>query len=1115
MDTAEALMRRLRALDIRLRAEQGQLRVSAPRGALTSELETALRAHKAQLLSLVLAGERVPNAQALARIDRQQPLRLSYFQERLWMLGQMRSGDTTYNFASVSAVAHDVDINRLLRAIRQVVSANEILRARFVLDGQTPVVHVAAAADTAVLMRDLQHLSDAGRTSELDNVAVAAAHEPFDLAKEAPVRFTVLQTGAQSCALLISVHHIAMDAWSMGVLRTMIADAYMGGDPNHGDANHGTADHGTASRDAGTADTRLQYADYAAWQRAQAADSRSVAYWKQQLARLPQYSTFAVDFPRRDDTPPRGETIDFMWSRELSDRVRAVARELDATVYMMLIAAMAGTLSRATGQVDIALGSPVGTRDDAALETMLGPIVNLMVLRVQLEEESTFAELVSRARDAVLDAHSHKDVPFERLVQELNPDRAPGSSPLFQVAVVLHSVPDAAAVAIVSGGAIFDVTLFVTERDGLLDCGIEYRTDLFDVATIRRIISWITNLMTAAVADPHMRVSALPLMSATEMSETLAHVSAAPVPINRADIVAQFADAAVLHADRTAVTAADAVLSYRELYRRASAVAAALHRAGVRRGEFVALATDRTSAMVSGALGILMAGAAYVPIDSAYPADRIAFMLHDSDVRHVVATSAAIDALSTVTLPASVIRIDALLANAFEPCDAYEPPAEAPAYLIYTSGSTGRPKGVAVPHSALTNFLGAMHHTLAITPDDRVLCTTPPSFDISVLEMLLPLMHGASTVIAQREDATDGERLGALIDAQGITLAQSTPAGWRLLMNAGWTGSPRVTAIVGGETVSPVLADWLSARVKRLWNGYGPTETTVYSTMGLLTPGAPVTIGRPVANTRVYLLDSAHQPVPLGVPGEICIGGDGVALGYHGRKELTAEKFIAEPMPDGGRMYCTGDIGLWHASGELVHLGRIDGQVKLRGHRIETGELERALEQHAAVQTAIVGVRSLSVDDTRLVSWVQLRDGADSTPSELRAHLRRLVPAFMIPSMVVIVDKFPLTPSGKINRAALPEPFGEAAATVTTYKAPGTPTERVIAEVWAALLGVPKIGVHDAFFELGGHSLLAMSAAREISSRLGRTVEPRLLFFRTLGQLAEACDLQTHGSIGI
>jgi amino acid adenylation domain-containing protein len=1048
-----------------------------------------------QVLGVAPPAETTPRA--LQPVPRGQPLALSFLQERLWLLAQIQPGQTAYNLATISEEVSGVDVEMLAAAVRRVVERHEILRARFALLDNAPCVTFADADSTPIGVRDLRGMPVAEQQRVIRDAAPQAARTPFDLSSDAPVRFTILQTADTSAALMMAAHHIAMDSWSMGVLSREIQAEYQAL---------------TSSSAAPRAPLELQYADFAAWQRAAMsapAARERLRHWTKELHGLPQLSAFATDRPRVGGTSGTGANYDFHWPKSLYADVTSLARELDATLYMVLLAAMAVVLSRNTGQTDVAVGSPIGTRELSELEGMLGPILNPLVMRFDLGGDPTFATLVRRARTAVLDGHANQDVPFELLVQTLNPDRSLGHPPLFQVAVVLHNTPDAAATQIHGGGAIYDVTLFAVERYGEMTGSIEYRSDLYDEATIARIEAEIQTLLAGVVRNRHLPASQIPLLSEAAVAQLVETLTPPPVTVDRRSVVSQFARVALASPTATAVVASDGTLTYADLDRRSTLVARALQAAGAGGGSFVALATDRSSAMVVGALGILKAGAAYVPIDVSYPAERVAFMLRDCGARHVVATRAAVSGMRDIELPNAVVLVEDVVtaddgtsgphvADVSQPDDI--------AYLMYTSGSTGTPKGVLVPHAALSNFLGAMRERPGVAAGDGVLSLTSMSFDISVLEVFVPLVIGARTIVATRDEATDGARLAALIRRSGATVVQSTPSGWRLLMTAQWEGDPAVMAIAGGETMPADLARWLLARVRQVWNGYGPTETTVYSSMAQLTEGGPITIGTPVANTRIYVLDAAGNVAPIGVPGEICIGGEGVTRGYHGRADLTGERFVPDPFVAGRTVYRTGDYGRWRADGRLEHLGRIDGQVKLRGYRIETGEIEAALSTHEMVQAAVVGVRNASGDDPRLIAWVQLCEDGDCTGSELRRHLRRTLPEFMIPAMIVMVDQFPLTPNAKIDRKALPDPFATQIETPREFTAPATPSERLIAEIWIRLLGIQRVGTADSFFELGGHSLLAMRAASEISLRTGRNIEPRLLFFRTLGQLAEACD---------
>ncbi|MDZ7630670.1 MAG: amino acid adenylation domain-containing protein [Gemmatimonadaceae bacterium] len=1091
--TTTQLLEQLRALDVRLRLEDGRLRVNAPKGSLTPALEAALVEHKAALVDL-LQGQSADRT-ALVPVDRAGPLRLSYMQERLWMLAQIQPADTAYNLAVCTAVIADADLDTIRQAIRRVVDRHEILRSRFVSDGAQPGVQIVESALTPVVVRDLRVLAPEARFDAVREAVDGATHEPFDLGAEAPVRFIILQTDDSAAAVLISAHHIAVDAWSLGVLHQELLREVAA----------------VRAHEPPRPAQAVQYVDFAHWQRARttgAGAADRMRYWTERLKSLPQLSSFPSDFPRPTETIGGGGVHLFQWPPSFYDGVRAMARELDATVYMVMLAAMASLLSRHSGQTDLAIGSPIGSRDQKELEHVIGPILNPLVLRFGFAEDPSFADVVRAARDSVLDGHAYQDVPFEALVQALNPHRSLGHSPLFQVAVVLHNVPEAGRLPIFGGGSIYDLTFFAHEHNGVLNGSFEYRTDLYEAGTIERLAEQLQVFLSGALRDPKRRVSTIPLLSDAESEALRARVNPVPVPVEPATVVEQFARNVRAMPLHTAVVASDGELTIGELDRRSSAVAAALIAAGAGRGVFVALATDRSSAMLVGMLGILKAGAAYVPIDVTYPRDRVAFMLEDCEAQHLVTTDDALRALSGIALPATVVRADVVPDDPTAAMPAMTAAAgpDDIAYMIYTSGSTGRPKGVRIPHRALTNFVAAMRVQPGLTSDDTVLLITSLSFDMSVLELFLPLVVGARMVIEPRETAADGARLASRIRSAGITLMQATPSGWRMLMHTGWEGEPNLTAVTGGETLPRDLADWLCPRVGRLVNAYGPTETTCWSSLAPVVTGGPITVGTPVLNTQIHVLDGGGNLAPVGAVGEICIGGQGVADGYHRRPELTAERFVPDPFAPGHRMYRTGDLGRWRTDGRLDHLGRADGQVKVRGHRIETGEIEAALVSHSEVKSAVVGVRSTSADDTRLIAWVQLVKDGDCTVSELRRHVRQVLPEFMIPAMITFVDAFPMTPSGKVDRQALPDPFASVAVAPREYVAPSTPTELMIAEVWTRLLGIARVGVTDSFFELGGHSLLAMRAASEISSRTGHEIGPRLLFFRTLGQLAATCD---------
>ena len=784
-----------------------------------------------------------------------------------------------------------------------------------------------------------------------------------------------------------------------------------------------------------------------------------------------------------------------------------MARTEGATVYMAMIAACSAVLNAHTGQHDIVLGSPMGTRERAEFETMIGPFVNLLVLRLGLAEDPTFAELLRSARDAVLDAHAHREVPFELLIERLKPARTFNHPPLFQVAVVLHNATAEPTEPIHSGGAMHDLTWFANDTGGQIESSIEYRSDLYSREAITRIAGHLETVFAAAVADRHVRVGDISLLSAAERRCVTETFNATAIEIERATIPVQIERQAARSPDACALRFAGAELSYAALNRRANQLARHLGSLGIGPGALVGICLERSLDLVVALLGIQKSGAAYVPLDPAFPPERLAFMLADSGVALVVtsATTAA-----SLDVPEGVRLFDlAAAAATLDALDATDLPAAAAAhdlaYIIYTSGSLGQPKGVKISHGALANVLGSMRREPGLSASDVLAAVTTVSFDIAGLELYLPLLVGARIELIARDTVTDGAALAAQLDACGATVLQATPVTLRQLVDAGWQGRSELRVWCGGEALPPDLAAALHGRVAELWNLYGPTETTIWSTVGRVEPTAsPISIGRPIANTQIYVVGRNGEPVAIGMPGEIWIGGAGVAMGYHARPELTAERFVSDRFslePD-ARLYRTGDLGRWGADGRLYHLGRIDHQVKIRGFRIELGEIEAVLRSHPAVNQAVVVGRDAGTrpGDLRLVAYVVYRTGEDLTATEVRHYLRQRLPDVMVPSVVMALDSVPVTPNGKVDRNALPDPFRNAGRT-TTYEPPAPGPETQIAQIWKRILKVDRIGAEDNFFELGGHSLLTLAVAAAVQKETGWRMDPRSLFFQNLRQI--------------
>jgi amino acid adenylation domain-containing protein len=1077
------LWSKLTSLGIDLSAAAGQLRVRARPGVITPELQREITQSKEELLAVLAEG---PTPRGLARVPRNGDLPLSFFQERLWVLQRLDPESTAFNMVVMWHSARRTTVQERVARIRAVVSRHEVLRCAVDEEAEKPLARPLAPDDVVVDVVDIAGLAHSAQLERVTSDRLAATRRPFDLASEAPVRFTVFDAGGHAVTLM-SAHHIAIDAWSASLLRREI----------EADAEVFEAESASP----------FQYADYAAWQRRmhETADfNASLGWWAERLARVPQLSAVPADLA--PSAQAIGATLDFSWDSQLSDGIRALAQANGATLYMALVAAWAAVVGRHARQDDIVVGSPMGSRELSALETMVGPFVNLLVLRLDLSDDPTFIELLSRAKDAVLDAHEHRHTSFEKLVERLKPARSLNRPPILQTAVVLHSAAQDEDLEIHGGGAVHDMTWFVREIKDGIGGSLEYRSDIYTVETAARVVRHLELLLRSAVAGPALPVSRLALINAEERRGLIAAGQSQPVAVELTPFSRQFERQVAREPTRCAVVFADASLTYDELNRRANRVARQLLALGAGKGACIGVLLERGIELLVVLIAIQKCGAAYLPLDPRHPAERCAYMLQDSGCALLVVDAATADIgrqLSAV--PLFEITAETGIAAAPKDIDLpHAPDADDPVYLIYTSGSTGRPKGVAISHGNLCNFLGSMAKEPGLSPDDVLAAVTTISFDIAGLELYLPLLVGARIDLIDQETATDGELLKLRLKQSAATVMQATPTTWRQLVEAGWNGDTGFRALCGGETLPRDLADDLRSRVGVLWNMYGPTETTIWSSITKVEadPG-PICIGRPIDNTDIHILDRHGEPVPVGLPGEIFIGGKGVAIGYHARPELTAERFVADHLSGrpGARLYATGDLGKRSNDGRYIHLGRLDAQVKIRGMRIEPDEIEAALSALPEVQSGIVVARETAPGEGRLVAYVVYRPGQDLTVSEVRRCLRSTLPDHMVPSVVVMLDAVPLTPNGKIDRQALPDPFNSSGRSSDT-EPPSPGIEQQMAEIWNEYLQVESIGANDNFFELGGQSLLALRVAAAVERNMGRRMDPRSLFFQTLRQVS-------------
>ena len=1037
------------------------------------------------------------DALPLLPVARDGVLPLSFAQQRLWFLDQMEPENAAYLVAFGLRIEGPVDAEALERALAALVERHEPLRTGFRMRRGQPVQVIADGRgfrlDRAAIEGD----------AEARRIAADFARRPFELDRPPLFRALLLTLAAKESLLVLAVHHIAADGWSLGLIVGELLQLY------------------TAFRDGNAVDLpplAIQYADYAHWQRERLQGEfleRELVWWRTRLAPPLPVLELPADRPRPAIQTFSGDRFDFIVDPALAVSVNTLARRHNASLFMALLAGFNALLHRWSGQADLIVGTPVAGRVRRDLEPLVGLFVNTLALRADLAGDPSFLALLARVREATLGALTHQEVPFERLVQELQPGRDLARNPVFQVMFALQNLPAARAaaaglrvrpVAIENRTAKFDLSLTMMEAGDRLIGQFEYNADLFERGTIERLSAAFLRLLAAAVAEPGRPVGELPLLDDAERRRVIDDWNDTAVAIEE-PAMAHFAisETAARQPDAVAVAQEGLLLTYGELEARANRLAHHLRARGVVAGDLVGVLMERTPALLPALLGIWKAGAAYLPLDPAYPPARIAYMVADSGAR-ILLTNDRGKELPDAFDRVSFIPLDETFSSlAAEPATSPDIPPDPsrPAYVIYTSGSTGQPKGVVIPHRALVNFLSSVRRAPGLDAGDRLLAVTTLSFDISTLELFLPLRIGARIELSDRATAADGDALASLIDHAGITALQATPATWRLLIEAGWQGRPGFKALCGGEPMGRDLARALLDRGCELWNLYGPTETTVWSTVHRVTTAdlaAAIPIGRPIDNTRCYVVDGRGRPVPVGVPGELWIGGAGVATGYLGRPELTAERFLPDPFFPGGRVYRTGDLARWREDGTLDCLGRLDHQVKLRGFRIELGEIEAALVTHPAVEQAVVMVREDTPGDPRLVAWFVPPAGATPDLADMRRHLRERLPFYMIPAVWTPLTALPLTPNGKVDRRALPAP--ERARGGGASAAPQRPMERILAAVWQSVLGVEAVGLHDNFFDLGGDSLRTVQVVARMHEESGIRLNPREFMLQTLGQVA-------------
>lgn len=1035
---------------------------------------------------------------------------LSFAQNQMWVLDQIKPGNPAYNLSIAFRLLGQLDVGALEAGFNAVIQRHEVLRTSFEAHAGEPRQRIHSGLKLGIQMQDLQHLDPQNREAQLQTAASERSRERFDLARLPLIRVTLFKLGGREHVLLFNAHHIVADGVSIHLLLRELGEFYQAF---------------TRDEQPRVPSLPVQYADFSHWERRSVAHESAyadqIAFWQKRLAgRLPILE-LATDKNRPSVQSFEGSSVFLSIPRDLVEDLTTLGAQAGCTLFMTFLAAFQVLLHRYSGAEDIVIGTPLGTRTHGELEELIGDFLNMAALRCDLSGNPIFTELLRRSRNTTLDAFSNSGMPFGALMNHLQFERDASRNPIFQTMLEVSSMTtrrmgDLAVERFNFDPRIaqFDLSLHLWEQGDGYQGRFEYGTELFERETIERLAANFQRLLRSLVGGSGQRIGHLALLEEKERERIIGNGNATATPLPEEQLLPDVVQKQVERTpDRIAVRIGEQIVSYAELNHRANRIAQALRARRIGRNARVGLCLERSVDMVAALLGILKAGAAYVPLDPSFPSERLRFIANDAQIALLVCSTGSQTGFDLPRERCFLMDEDANLAGEEQHTERSAKEAalrpDAPAYVIYTSGSTGQPKGVSVPHRAVVNFLTSMAREPGLQERDVLLAVTTLSFDIAVLELFLPLTVGASIVLATHDEAMDGRALVRLLETHRATVMQATPLTWRLLLEAGWKPRPLFKALVGGEALPHDLAEGLLSRGVRLWNMYGPTETTVWSTCARITDTARrITIGKPIANTVVRILDSRRNLCPIGVPGELCIGGAGLSLGYWRRPELTAARFIPDPCSSDptAMLYCSGDRARWRPDGTIEHLGRLDFQVKLRGFRIEPGEIEANIARDPAVRDVVVVVREELPERKQLVAYVVAPNAPAGLADQLRKLLRSALPEYMVPAQFVVLPALPRTFNGKLDRAALPAPPA-AEQSPATSDLPRTPTEQMVLQVFREVLGRTNFGVLDSFFDLDGNSLMAARIMFQLSARTGRDLPLRLLFERqTVSGLAEALD---------
>ncbi|MCP3065857.1 amino acid adenylation domain-containing protein, partial [Myxococcus sp. K38C18041901] len=1024
----------------------------------------------------------------LAPVSRTGVIPLSFAQQRLWFLDQLQPGTASYNLPAALRLKGSLDVAALRQSLRALVQRHEVLRTHFVVRDSQPIQLIRPDAEVELPVVDLGGLDGQPREEEARRLMREEALRPFDLARGPLVRASLLRLDARQHLLLVTVHHIISDGWSTEIMVRELGAFYR-------QFSGGEA--------AQLASLPIQYADFSVWQRQWLDGARlrgELDWWREQLTGAPSALELPTDRPRPAAQTERGAVLPIELSGSLSNAVKALAQREGATPFMVLLAAWQLVLSRYSGQDDVSVGSPIANRNRAETEGLVGFFVNTLVLRSRIDTQRTFRELLGQVRLSTLAAYEHQDVPFEKLVEELQPQRDLSRSPLFQVTLTLQNTPSATLT--LPGITLtqlppdletskFDISLLLEEGSSGFAGVFNYNTDLFDAATIEGLSRHLSVLLTEAVSTPDTQLARLPLLTSAEKQQVLStwNETARAYP-RSASVHALFEQQVARSPDAVAVVSEDEAVTYSQLEERSNQLAHHLRALGVLPGSRVAVRLDRSADLIVSLLAVLKAGAAYVPLDKAWPSERLSFVLRESAAGVLISHSDVADDLPAFGAVLLIVDEEAsrISRRPTTPI-ASEVTGDDLAYVMFTSGSTGEPKGVCVPHRGVTRLVSSSF--IRFGASEVWLHAAPVAFDASTLEIWGALLHGSKLVLAPPHSLSL-EELGAVLVREKVSSLWLTAALFEQIVAhqpVALSGVRQVLA--GGDVLPPHRVREHLARLPEghvLVNGYGPTENTTFSATHSLRHGDSVSrsvpIGAPLSNSSAFVLDSALQPLPPGVPGELFVGGDGLAWGYLNRADLTAERFVPHPFSSspGARLYRTGDKARWLSDGSLEFLGRNDFQVKIRGFRIELGEVEAALRLFSGIQEAVVLAREDVPGDKRLVAYFIPADEQTVDTTSLKGFLQQRLPEYMVPSAFVSLSAFPLSANGKLDRKSLPAPDFASASSADEFVEPSTPAQARLASIFADVLGLERVSLHGDFFELGGHSLLATQVVSRIRS---------------------------------